>query len=334
MSYKTFLLLSCSLAILSACAYLEAPSTQVCNVKPRRTEVQSQSIREGFLSVSGGNIWYRMVGIGQPGIPLLVIHGGPGASHDYLGNLEAFSRDRPVVFYDQLGCGRSDRTDDKAFWTLEHNVLELQQIRDALNLPKVHILAHSFGTMVGTEYVLKEPSGLMSLVLSGPILSVKRFAADAQALIDRLPLQHRKSIDKAEYNGDFSSKDYENAVDLYRHQHICRLNPWPEFLQHTMQNKNLSLFEYMWGPSDFRAKGTLKDYDAIAKLHKIQIPVLLSCGEFDQVPPKTCAFYSKHIPNVEVVAFGEASHNHHLEKIDSYLLTIRRFIGKAEKRGH
>ncbi|MFA5301678.1 MAG: alpha/beta fold hydrolase [Bacteroidales bacterium] len=116
-------------------------------------------IQEGNVKVPGGNIWYKIVGAGKNGIPLLTVHGGPGAPHQYLNPLQALADQRPVIFYDQLGCGRSDRPTDPALWTVERFVEEL------------HILGQSWGSMLAVEYVLrKKPIGIRSLILSGPYL--------------------------------------------------------------------------------------------------------------------------------------------------------------------
>jgi len=115
------------------------------------------------------------VGADGKKIPLLLLHGGPGASHDYLEPLEPLSDERPVIFYDQLGCSNSDRPDDQSLWTIERFVEELEQVRETLQLREVHILGQSWGTMLGVEYMLmKKPHGVTSLILSGPCLSAAR----------------------------------------------------------------------------------------------------------------------------------------------------------------
>src|SRR5262249_10200477 len=113
-------------------------------------------VREGKVAVEGGNVWYRIVGADKPGVPLLILHGGPGIPHDYLEPLDALANERPVVFYDQLGCGNSDRPKDKSLWTIEQFVDELAKVRAALKLDRVHILGHSWGTILAVEYMLKQ----------------------------------------------------------------------------------------------------------------------------------------------------------------------------------
>jgi len=145
-------------------------------------------IQEGFISVPGGNVWYKMVGKRNGCIPLLVVHGGPGVSHDYLEPLEELADERPVVFYDQLGCGNSDKPDDQSLWTLERYVQELHQVREKLGLDKMHILGQSWGTSLAVEYMLtRQPGGVVSLLLSGTLLSTSRWIEDQKAYIALLP---------------------------------------------------------------------------------------------------------------------------------------------------
>lgn len=112
---------------------------------------------EGMIPVPGGRVWYRIVGKDAPGIALLVLHGGPGAPHDYLENLGALADERPVVFYDQLGCGRSERPDNPALWQLDRFVAELAAVRQALGLDRVHLLGQSWGTMLAVQALLHPP---------------------------------------------------------------------------------------------------------------------------------------------------------------------------------
>jgi proline iminopeptidase len=145
-------------------------------------EKDKPKIIEGYIPVTGGNIWYKIVGINRKNIPLLVLHGGPGAPHDYLEPFEILSDERPVIFYDQLGCGNSDKPRDASLWNVERFVNELEQVRTYLGLDKMHLHGQSWGSMLAVEFMLtKKPKGVVSLILSGPCLSLSRFAADQRA---------------------------------------------------------------------------------------------------------------------------------------------------------
>ncbi|MDD4182842.1 MAG: proline iminopeptidase-family hydrolase [Candidatus Omnitrophica bacterium] len=291
----------------------------------------TENIREGYIKVTGGKVWYKISGADKNKAPLIVLHGGPAASHYYLEPLEALSGTRPIVFYDQLGCGSSDRPTDKSLWTIEHFIEELSQIRTALGLKKVHILGHSWGTMLAIDYMLRlSPKGIVSLILSAPCLSAKMWSLDQQKYLLELPRQMQEIIFKTEKTGNFSSKEYQDAMLYYYKLHLCRLDPWPDCLNKAFNEINYEIYKYMWGPSEFTITGTLKSYDRANDLYKIKIPVLFTCGEFDEATPQAADYYHKKIPQSELFVFKGASHNHHLEKTNEYRKVVDDFLKITE----
>jgi proline-specific peptidases, Bacillus coagulans-type subfamily len=297
-----------------------------------KNEDTTPSIKEGMINVTGGRVWYRIVGANRKGIPLLTLHGGPGAPHDYLEPMEALANDRPVIFYDQLGCGNSDKPSDTSLWNIHRFVEELEQVRTALNLKKVHLMGQSWGTMLAVEYMLrKKPNGVVSLILSGPYLSTPRWVADQQFLISQLPENVQDTIRKYEQNGDFASPSYQEAMMVFYQKHLCRMNPWPDGLNKAMEKMGVEVYEYMWGPSEFTMTGTLKDADLTEQLSQIKVPVLFTCGEFDEARPVTTNYYQSKLPGSEIHIFQGASHSHQLEKPDEYNQVVRNFLKKTEK---
>ena len=293
-------------------------------------DLSAAKTREGYVAVTGGRVWYRIVGADKDGIPLLILHGGPGAPHDYLEPLAALSDERPVIFYDQLGCGNSDKPDDPSLWTLARYVEELGQVREALGLEEVHILGHSWGTMLAVEYLLTEqPSGVVSFVLSGPCLSVSRWGADQRAYLAELSEADQESIQNAEANGTFDSPEYQDAMMRYYKRHVCRLEPWPECLTRAFEKLAQNVYGRMWGPSEFTITGTLKDYERADRLREITVPTLFTCGRYDEATPATIAYYLQMLPGSELVIFEDASHEHHLEKTGEYLGVVRDFLRRA-----
>src|SRR5438477_11181565 len=142
---------------------------------------------EGFVEVEGGRVWYEIVGSGR-GIPMLVLHGGPGFTHEYCRSLEALADERPVVFYDQLGCGRSERPDDLSLWTVDRHVEELGQLRRGLGLERLHLFGQSWGTMLAAEYMLHAGTdGIAGAVFASPCISIPRWVEDAERLKAALP---------------------------------------------------------------------------------------------------------------------------------------------------
>ena len=289
------------------------------------------TINEGTVKVSGGNIWYRIVGAGTKGIPLLTVHGGPGAPHQYLNPLQDLADQRPVIFYDQLGCGRSDRPEDKSLWTVERFTEELDILRHTLNLEEVHLLGQSWGSMLAVEYLLrKRPSGIRSLILSGPYLSSPLWAKDQRYWIDQLPQKTRQTILDCETKADFNNPAYQDAVTEFYKRHLCRMDPWPPELMESMEGMGVDVYQYMWGPSEFTLTGTLKEADLTPQLHLLDLPVLLTCGQFDEARPETVTLFKNLIPGARMHTFRGASHSHLLEQPQSVQRTLCSFLRSTD----
>ena len=293
----------------------------------------TENIREGFIKTGAGNIWYKIVGANKKKIPIIILHGGPAAPCCYLFPLEALSNDRPIIFYDQLGCGQSDKTKDKAFWTIEYFVEELSFIRKALDLEEIHILGHSWGTMLAVDYMLNvQPEGIKSLIFSAPCLSSSHWQKDQRSYLKELPQDIQETIIKAEKNNEFNSKDYQDAMRVYYEKHLCRLNPWPQVLMKSFKMTSYEIYKYMWGASEFTMTGTLKNYERVKELKKINIPTLFTCGQFDEATPQAASYYQENLPSSELFVFNDASHNHHLEKTGLYLSIVQDFIERVENQ--
>jgi len=288
-------------------------------------------IKEGFLNVPGGKIWYKIVGADKPGIPLLVIHGGPGATHDYLQPIEKLADERPVIFYDQLGGGKSDRPADTLLWNIERFVEELTIVKRELKLDTVHIIGQSWGTTLTTEYMLtQKPQGVVSIVFAAPCISVSRWINDQKNYLSKMDKEIQEIINVSELSGDYSSPDYQNAMMLYYRKHLCMLEEWPECLQKTFTNMGADVYSYMWGPSEFTVTGNLKDFERAEKLNEIKVPALFTCGRYDEASPESTEYYHKLMPGSELYIFKEASHSHHLEKEEEFLSVVRGFLNRVE----
>jgi len=284
---------------------------------------------EGYIDGPGGRLWYGVRGEDTPGIPLLVVHGGPGflTVPDVVADL---ADERPVYFYDQLGCGRSARPADKSLFTIEHYVAELAAVRAALGLREVHLLGQSWGCMLVAEYLLRErPEGVRSLTLSGPLLSSPRWEADQRTYLAALPADQQAIIAEAERTGDYGEAYQEAMLDYYR-RHICRLDPWPDLLLQALGQMNLDVYVTMWGPSEFTVTGTLKGHDLLPRLHEITQPTLLLCGEHDEATPATVQLYRDRLPQGSMAVLPRASHLHHLEQPDLFLAIVRDHLHLGE----
>ena len=289
-------------------------------------------MKKSYIEVTGGKIWYKIIGEEKNKTPLLVLHGGPGIPHDYLEGLEALADERPVVFYDQLGCGNSGRSKDKNLWTVERYVEELDQVKRFLKLGKLHVMGQSWGTMLAVEYMLtKKTTDIESLILSGPALSISRWVKDQRAYLNDLPEATQRNIEECEKNGDFKSEKYQNAIQEYYHKHVCRMDPWPDCLKRSIEKMSSDIYEYMCGPSEFTISGTLKNFERVDKLVNIKTPVLYTCGRYDEATPESTSYYKDLTPGAKMVIFEDASHEHHLEKKEEFISTAREFLRESEK---
>lgn len=284
---------------------------------------------EGYVDVEGGKVWFQIVGSGNA-TPLLLLHGGPGAPSYYLRPLERIAVDRPVVFYDQLGAGRSPAPSDQSLWTVERFVDELAQVRAALELDEVHILGHSWGSMLAMDYMLTQPEGVVSLIFASPALNVTRWTDDARELLKALPDDTRALIEHHENEGTTDAPEYQEAVMDFYKMYLSRSDPWPPELIATFEGFNTELYGYMWGPSEFTATGTLQNYNRELDLPKLDLPVLFTAGRYDEATPETVQHFQSLIPGAEIQIFEESAHLTMLDEPDAYAEAIREFLNNVD----
>jgi L-proline amide hydrolase len=272
---------------------------------------------EGRLPFREWQTWYRVVGDGEaPGrLPLLVLHGGPGSSHDILEGLGALSsQGRRVVFYDQLGGGDSDRPDDPSLWTVETFLEQLRSVREGLGLERLHLFGSSWGGMLALEYAFTRPEGLASLVLNSTPTSAPRWAAETLRLHAELP----------------PGLDEKAAEDEFKRRHICRLEPEPEVITRARAKFGVQVYETMWGPNEFTVTGTLKDWDVIDLLGEIRVPTLITSGRHDECTPALVEPLHKGIPGSQWELFENCSHTSYLEEPKRYLELVGGFLQRVE----
>ena len=286
---------------------------------------------EGRIAVPGGQVWYQIVGAGQPGVPLLCLHGGPGMPHDYLEPLAGLALGRPVIFYDQLGCGRSDRPADDSLWTLDRFVEELAVVRAALGLDRVHLFGNSWGGWLALQYTLDRKPELESLILSSSPPSVPRWISDCGQLRAELDSDVRSVLDRHEESGYFSCPEYQWAVTQFYRRHLCRASPWPDCLERTFAGMGGEVYETMWGPSEFGpVTGRLDGWDVTDRLAEISVPTLVTGGRYDEARPEHLAVLAAGIADCELVIFENSSHLAFIEERDRYLRVVQQFLGRVE----
>jgi proline-specific peptidase len=290
---------------------------------------------EGSLPFRGHQVWYRIVGGGEePGrLPVLLLHGGPGATHDYLESLEALvETGRRAIFYDQLGCGRSDLPDDPSLYTVELFVDEVDVVRSELGLDRIHLFGNSWGGMLAMEYAVTQPDGLASLVLASSPASIPQWVAETGRLRSLLPEDVQETLDRHESAGTTDSQEYEDACLVFYKRHVCRLDEWPDYVLRSfdfLQHHGL-VYRTMNGPSEFHVTGTLRDWDVTGRLGEIRVPALVVSGEHDEATPAINRTVSEGIPGARSVILPGCSHMAHVEDPEGYIRLLDTFFSEVE----
>jgi len=291
---------------------------------------------EGRIPFRGYETWYRAIRPenGEERVPLLCLHGGPGANWLHMKPYEALADERQVVFYDQLGAGNSAVAGphDASLWTAELYVEEVGAVREALGLERVHVLGHSWGGMLGMQYATTQPNGLVSLIAESSPPCVPEWMSELARLRSELPPEVEATLRKHEEAGTFTDPEYENAVMVFYKRHLCRVEPWPEWLVQcfTVLDENPEVYHAMNGPSEFHVIGTLRDWDLTPRLGRIEVPTLLFCGRYDEVTPATVEAAHRAIPGSELVVLEESSHTAQAEEPERTLELVRDFVSRAD----
>jgi len=293
-------------------------------------------VTEGRIAFGGGQTWYEVVGDGEePGkLALLCLHGGPGAPHDYLEPLGALAdTGRRVVFYDQIGCGKSWLEADPSKWTVELFVEEVGAVRDALGLDRLHLFGSSWGGMLAMEYALTRPPGLASLVLSSSPASIPVWADEANRLRSELPADVQRALDEYEAAGTLDAPEYEEATMEFYRRHVCRVDPWPDCVRRTFSGlaEHPDVYLTMQGPNEFVITGTLKDWDITDRLGEITVPTLITAGRHDEFTPRQAEALHRGIPRSELVTFEDSSHMQFVEEPERYHEVVAGFLGRVER---
>jgi len=295
-----------------------------------------ERVAEGHVPFSIGRTWYRSVAAerDEGRVPLLCLHGGPGANWLHLKPYEALADERQVVFYDQLGAGNSAVAEphDPAMWTPELYVEEVDSVRTALGLDRVHLLGHSWGGMLGMQYAAGRPEGLVSLIVESSPPSVPAWMPEVARLRSELPPEVEATLREHEEAGTTDSPEYEEAVMVFYQRHLCRTDPWPDWLVECFQalDANPEVYHSMNGPSEFHVIGTIKYWDITDRLGQIDVPTLVFSGRYDEVTPVTTEAAHRAVPGSEYVVMEESSHMAQAEQPEETLELVRGFLSRVE----
>lgn len=257
--------------------------------------------------------------------PIISCHGGPGGTHLSTIKMLDLALDRQVVCYDQIGSGKSSSL-NKDQYNIETFVENLNDLRIHLGYNKVILHGSSWGGTLILEYAHKYPQFVEAIIFHSALFNSKKWSDDAQRLIKKMPKSTQKVIKYCEEIGATDSKVYKDAMKKYYLKHVCRDKE--AYQKKVKVNFNEELYNYMWGPSEFCATGTLKNYNGASKLKKLNVPTLFVCGKYDESTPETNLFYSRTVKNAEFFAIPNASHSSLRENPLKTLKIIQSFLDK------
>jgi L-proline amide hydrolase len=293
---------------------------------------------EGKMTWEGHETWYRVVGEldgDSDHIPVVICHGGPGASHDYcepIADLHTFGR--TCVLYDQIGCGKSEHLPDAPadFWTPQLFKDELVQLTRHLGIESRHaVVGQSWGGMLAMEYALDHPIGLRAIVVADSPASIPLWVEEANRLRADLPADVQETLVRHEEAGTTDDPEYESAVRVFYDRHLCRV-PWPDYVQRSFDQiaADPTVYHTMNGPSEFHCIGSLKTWDITDRLHEITTPTMLVSGRHDEATPLIVGEIHERIPGSQWVLFEDSSHMPHVEEPKAFLEAVETFLRSVD----
>jgi L-proline amide hydrolase len=299
--------------------------------------VTAPRVLKGGVAFREFETWYRVTGDLSSGrTPLVVVHGGPGCSHDYLLALTALANDgRAVIHYDQLGGGRSTHLPERGgdFWTVDLFLEELDNLLDALGvIDRYHLLGQSWGGMLASEHALRQPEGLNALVISNSPASMDLWSSAAKKLRALLAPEVEAALDRHEAAGTTQDPDYLAATRVYYDEHVCRVVPNPPELVRMFEllDEDPTVYHTMNGPNEFFCVGTLRDWSVVERVKDIIAPTLLCSGRFDEATPATVQPFFDAIPDVRWEIFEASSHMPFIEEPERYLEVVSSFLAEHD----
>ena len=275
---------------------------------------------------------YRVVtySFGSGSNVVLLLNGGPGLPCDYLREAHSFLADHGfrVVTFDQLGTGKSDRPTDESLWTITRYVAEVETIRTALDLGKVHLLGHSWGGWLAIEYALHHGDQLKTLMLEDTVADMPHLVSELERLRGALGSETIAMMQRHEAQGTINHPEYMAAITLLNYRHVCRLDVYPDPLLRSLKSWNMDIYGRMQGPNEFLYTGNLKDWNRVPDLHRIEVPVFITCGQHDELTPACALRMKQHLPNAELKVFPNSSHMPFYEEPQAYYPALLDFLGR------
>lgn len=289
---------------------------------------------EGFVPFRGHQTWYRVTGdLTGPRLPLVVAHGGPGCTHDYVDSFKDIAAldGRAVIHYDQLGNGKSTHLPEKGpeFWTVDLFLAELDGLLAHLGIAERYaFLGQSWGGMLGAEHAVRRPQGLKALVIANSPANMHTWVAEANRLRRELPIEVQETLNRHEAAGTLTDPDYIGASMAFYDRHVCRVTPWPAEVARTFaaMDADNTVYRHMNGPTEFHVIGTMRDWTIEDRLAQIAAPTLLISGAYDEATPEVVRPYREKVPDIRWVLFPDSSHMPHVEEKEACLKVVSEFL--------
>ena len=330
LSVALYLLLAAS---IFSCSPRQEPASLKSYFKTDSSQVQSGGIAMIPIHTPKGtyHVWTKRFGY-NPKIKVLLLHGGPGATHEYFECMEGFLPQEGIefIYYDQLGSAYSDQPKDTALWTIDRFVDELEQVRQALGLNKdnFYLLGHSWGGVLAMEYALKYQQNIKGLIISNMMASASDYVAYSQnVLAKQMNPAALKEIKAIEAKGDFKNPRYmELLVPNFYMEHICRLKEWPDPVNRAFARMNEQIYVLMQGPSEFGLSGRLEKWERKGDLKNIAVPTLVVGAKYDTMDPEHMKAMSKQVQNGSYLYCPNGSHMAMWDDQQTYMSGLVKFL--------
>ena len=315
------------------------PSATAFYFSPTDSGIQNGGVKMVSVETPKGKfrVWTKTFG-NNPTKKVLLLNGGPGATHEYFECMESFLPAEGIefIYYDQLGCGNSDNPKDTSLWDLPRYVEEVEQVRIALKLDKnnFYLLGHSWGGLLAMEYAVKYRVNLKGLIISNMMASVPAYGKYAvDVLAKQMDPAVLDTIRMIESRGDFENPKYmELLMPNFYAKHICRipLDQWPEPVTRSFGKMNQSLYVTMQGPSEFGVAGKLVSWDRSGDLKNINVPTLVIGGKYDTMDPDYMAWMAKQFPKGRSLICPNGSHMSMYDDQKIYMQGLIGFINDTD----
>lgn len=284
---------------------------------------------DGLVEVKGGQVWYGIMGEGTKA-PYVCLHGGPGGTSRRYFDLLPLTDDRPVIMIDQLGGGQSTHHTDTSLLKVENFVEQVHAVVNHLNLKEYYLTGHSWGTALALECYSAHPEGVKGIVFNSPYFSTPRWIAGTNQLVSVMPDSIQQAIAIADRDSVYDSEAYQKANAYFSSQHLLRTHRTEHPYDTVKAPGSGFIYNYMWGPSEFRATGTLRAYDNIAALKEITVPVLFTTGQYDEARPDDVKDYVEMVAGATYVEIPNAGHSSMSDNLPVYLKAHREFANRVD----